>query len=65
MRIAVTGRGLDTRDWPQGQFCHRSNGNYYGPSPDGESLADYRKRVRGAYGTLKGITFHTLDGALA
>lgn len=65
MRIAVMGVGLDTRNWPQGKFCHRSNGNYYGPSDNNETLTDYRKRVRGAYGTLRGISFHTLDGKAA
>lgn len=46
---------------PQGRFYHRSNGVAYGPSAIGESLPDYKARVKGAYGTLRGVTFHDAE----
>lgn len=42
-------------------FYHVSGGRAYGPSEPGESLKDYRARVRKAYGSLHGITFGTRD----
>lgn len=47
---------------PQGRYYHRSNGVDYGPSAIGESLDDYKARVKAAYGTLKGVTFHDANG---
>jgi hypothetical protein len=41
------------------KFYHVSNGRAYGPSEDGETLAQYKERVRKAYGSLSGITFGT------
>ena len=31
----------------------------YGPSNEGETLAQYKARVRRAYGDLRGVTFGT------
>lgn len=42
-------------------FYHVSSGRAYGPSEPGESLKDYRARVRKAYDGLHGITFGTRD----
>lgn len=38
-------------------FYHESNGRVYGPSNPGETLADYRKRCKRAYGSLSGLKF--------
>lgn len=43
---------------PQGRYFHRTSGGDYGPSAIGESLAAYKARVKAAYGTLRGVTFH-------
>lgn len=54
-------KGLNARDWPTaGRFYHLSSGNAYGPSNPGESLDDYKTRVRGAYGSLRGVEFRSL-----
>jgi hypothetical protein len=45
----------------QGNFFHRVNGSDYGPSAVGESLEAYKARVKGAYGSLRGVTFHIND----
>ena len=37
------------------------NGKAYGPSLEGETLDQYKERVRKAYGSLKGIKFGTRD----
>lgn len=42
------------------QYFHATgNGKAYGPSNDGETLAQYKARVRRAYGDLRGVTFGT------
>ena len=41
------------------RFYHVSGGKAYGPSMEGESLSDYKARVRRAYGNLSGVTFGT------
>ena len=46
---------------PSGRFYHRSSGSAYGPSKPGESLTAYKARVKDAYGTLRGITFHDAE----
>jgi hypothetical protein len=43
---------------PQGRFYHRSNGTAYGPSQPGETLEQYKARIKNAYGNLRGVTFH-------
>lgn len=43
---------------PQGHYYHRSGGAAYGPSKPGETLARYKARVKAAYGSLRGVTFH-------
>lgn len=40
-------------------FYHVSSGRAYGPSEPGESLRDYKARVRKAYGSLQGLEFGT------
>lgn len=35
------------------------HGRAYGPSNEGETLAQYKARVRRAYGNLRGVTFGT------
>ena len=47
---------LDAMD--RRRYLHKVKGEYYGPSLTDESLADYRKRVQKAYGSLAGVTFH-------
>jgi hypothetical protein len=42
-------------------FYHVSNGKAYGPNEPGETLEEYKKRVRLAYGTLNGIKFGTKE----
>lgn len=42
----------------QGVFYHKSGGAAYGPSNPGETLEAYKARVKDAYGSLRGITFH-------
>lgn len=50
------------RHWgPQGRYYHRSNGTAYGPSQPGETLPAYKARVKAAYGTLRGVTFHDAE----
>lgn len=39
------------------RFYHVSSGRAYGPSLPGESLRDYKARVRQAYGSLSGVSF--------
>jgi hypothetical protein len=41
----------------QDKFWHVSGGRAYGPSLPGETLAQYRARVRRVYGSLSGVTF--------
>ncbi len=38
-------------------FVHWYKGESYGPSQPHETLADYKIRVRKAYGSLAGVTF--------
>jgi len=33
------------------------NGRVYGPSNDGETLAQYKARVKRVYGDLRGVSF--------
>lgn len=40
-----------------GDFMHRTSAGMFGPSEKGETLADYRKRVKAVYGNLTGVTF--------
>lgn len=40
-------------------FYHVSSGRAYGPSEPGESLRDYKARVRKVYGSLQGLEFGT------
>ena len=50
------------RHWrPHGRYYHRSNGVAYGPCNPGETLPDYKTRVKAAYGNLRGVTFHDLE----
>jgi hypothetical protein len=52
--------GLDARAWPQrGDFYHVVNGQAYGPSIPNEPLGSYQERVRVAYGSLRGVSFHS------
>lgn len=46
---------------PQGRFYHRSGGSAYGLSNPGETLEAYKARVKAAYGTLRGVTFHDAE----
>lgn len=39
------------------KFYHVVGGKAYGPSLPGETLDQYKKRVRGAYGNLRGVDF--------
>lgn len=39
------------------RLYHITNGRAYGPANPGESLEDYRKRVKAAYGNLRGVRF--------
>lgn len=39
------------------KIYHVSNGKAYGPSEPGETLAQYKARVRKAYGNLNGVKF--------
>lgn len=41
------------------KFYHVVGGRAYGPSLPGETLDQYKKRVRGAYGNLRGVKFGT------
>jgi len=50
---------------PQGRYFHRVNGVDYGPSAIGETEAAYKERVKGAYGNLRGVTFHDSNGERA
>lgn len=43
------------------RYFHVSHGRAYGPSLPGESLKDYKARVREVYGTLRDITFGTKE----
>jgi hypothetical protein len=44
----------------QGVYAHRTTSGVYGPSNPGETLPDYKARVKEAYGTLRGVSFHDL-----
>jgi hypothetical protein len=45
------------RESSLGDFLHQTGGGTFGPSDKGESLRAYRARVRGAYGSLRGVSF--------
>jgi hypothetical protein len=52
--------GIDARQWPErGDFYHVVRGEAYGPSLVNEPLGSYQSRVRGAYGSLRGVSFHS------
>lgn len=41
----------------ENRFYHVISGRAYGPSEPGESLAQYKARVKRAYGSLAGVKF--------
>jgi hypothetical protein len=56
----MVGYGIDTHKWPErGDFYHVTGGHAYGPSLPGERLGQYQDRVRDAYGSLRGVSFHS------
>ncbi len=43
------------------KIYHVVNGRAYGPNNPGETLAEYKARVKRAYGNLRGVVFAARD----
>lgn len=56
-KVYVLERIIEGKEFEMTKIYHVSNGKAYGPSEPGETLAQYKARVRKAYGNLNGVKF--------